>query len=208
MWIDGKIDDFTYASGLAHLIKIDVIKVDNVQVDSEGVIAIDEHIIIDPWIKQQAGWWAKGETTDRDYTGSAGYMIKNGVIAFTEKPKQKQIDPPSLQLDSGPADVDPKLAQLVFETATQNEVSMSYLQKIKAAEYEMIKNAYDIALKDYSENKDQDSMNAMVSLGNAEKKAKDDSIRAIQIHKTAVQLAKDAKAAAVSAGLHVLDLEA
>jgi len=114
---------------------------------------------------------------------------------------------PTFQPDTVLTDDHLKSLQLYFETATQNEVSMKYLQKIKSAEYELIKNSYDIVLDDYAKNKDQNTMKIMTSLGTAEKKAKDDSLRATKILNTAVQLAKDAKSAAIKSGLSVLDLE-
>ncbi|MCJ8307198.1 MAG: hypothetical protein HRU07_09135 [Nitrosopumilus sp.] len=206
MWVDGLIDDFTYATQLAYQVKTGVIIVDNVQVDSEGVIAVDKNIVIDFWVKIQAGYWVEGKTTDRDYTGAAGFMIEYDVIAFTEKPSRPTTITSS-QL-SNVSSLDPKIAQLAFETAKQNEVSMKYLQKIKAAEYDLVQNSYDISVNTYSESQDQTSMNNMIGLGHFEKISKELSFSSNQFLKTSVQLAKDAKSDAIRAGVNVLDLEA
>jgi len=187
------------------MVQTGVIQVDNVVINAEGSVALSDNLSIPKWIKTNAEWWSSGAISDSDFKSGIQYMIKEEVISFEDKP-QRQIDPPSLQIDAG-HEVDPETAQLIFKTATQNLVSMTYLQKIKAAEYDLIKNSYDIALSDYSKNKDQTSMTVMSTLGNAEQTAKTDSDLSIKILKKSVELARDSKDAAIKSGLSVIDLE-
>ena len=97
--------------------------------------------------------------------------------------------------------------QELFETAKQNEVSMSYLQKIKSGEYEIMRGACDKAVKDYAEKTNQDYMDVMNILCNAEKLAKEESLKLVEIYKNSIQLSENAKKSAINLGIPVLDLE-
>jgi hypothetical protein len=35
---------------------------------------------IPEWIKNNAGWWAKGQISDNDFVQGIQYLIKNGII--------------------------------------------------------------------------------------------------------------------------------
>lgn len=95
----------------------------------------------------------------------------------------------------------------LMPSAKSNELAMTYLQKIKSGEYESIKKSYEQSLDAYSENKDQNSMNEMIELGNLEKKAKEDSHRSTEILKSTTIFSENAKKIAIKSGFNVLDLE-
>jgi hypothetical protein len=197
-WSQGLISDRDFATGLGFMVQSGIIQVDNVEIDANGSVALSDNLSIPKWIRTNAEWWASGAITDRDFKSGIQYMIKEEVISFEEKSLTPINVVPSL---------DPKTAQLVFETAKQNEVSMKYLQQIKNAEYGLIENSHNIAVKDYSQNRDQAAMNKMISLENAEELSKNDSLRANQIHKKAVQLVEEAKNTAIKSGINVFDLD-
>ena len=203
-WSQGLISDREFAAGLGFMVQSGIIQVDDVVVDSEGSIAISDNLSIPTWIRTNAGWWASSAISDDDFKSGIQYMIKEQIISFKERP---QLIVSTSKAFVAP-NVSPENTQLIFETATQNVVSMTYLQKIKSAEHEMIKNSYDVSINDYSKKKDQASMNIMINLGNAEKIAKNNSDLALQIQKRAVQLAEEAKSAAITSGLNAWDLEA
>ena len=85
-WAKGLISDSEFASGIAFMIKENIIKVESVEVDSEGVITIDNELGIPKWIQINARWWADGEISDDDFISGIQFMVTEEIISFTEKP--------------------------------------------------------------------------------------------------------------------------
>jgi len=86
-WAKELISDSEFATGIAFMIKENIIKVENLEVDSEGVISIDNELGIPKWIQINALWWAGGEISDDDFISGIQFMITEEIISFKEKPK-------------------------------------------------------------------------------------------------------------------------
>lgn len=212
-WAEGIVSDEEIVNSIGYLMNEGIINSEKIQKEiterkekldyTSGIIALGQPCGFDT----SSDYYPKGLsdcTAGTECTGNSCVKVMEESSCVTECNESSRV----IEYNEGSYHVlDSKSLGFIFETAKQNELSMTYLQKIKAAEYNLVKNAYDSALSDYSKNKDQTSMNTMINLGNAEKIAKSDSLLATQILKTAVQSVKDAKDMAVKSGLHVLDLE-
>lgn len=96
-WADGIISDKDFAAGLGYMVKEGIIKVDNVEFDSEGSVAISDDIEIPSWIQSNARWWADGLISDDDFKLGIAFMIEEKIIDFTEK---RAVESPSLEPQS------------------------------------------------------------------------------------------------------------
>ena len=81
-WADDKIDDFTFAQGIAYLIKNKIIQINDLSTTSDGDIIIEENIIIPAWIKNNAGWWADDNISDSDFLYGIKYLVESNIIKF------------------------------------------------------------------------------------------------------------------------------
>jgi len=75
-WADGTIGDNDFTSGIQFLIKEDIILIPETTAssftgDSEG---------IPTWIKNNAGWWADGQISEKDFLNGIEYLVKVGII--------------------------------------------------------------------------------------------------------------------------------
>ena len=84
-WERGLISDKEFATGIAYMVKENIIIVENVEVDPEGAIVIDENITIPKWIQNNARWWADGAISDGDFKSGIQFMLKEEIITFKEK---------------------------------------------------------------------------------------------------------------------------
>jgi len=76
-WIDGKIDDKTFVSGIEFLIK-------------EGMIIVPESTSppsqeeksneVPEWIKNNADWWSQGLISDDDFLKGIQYLVENEIV--------------------------------------------------------------------------------------------------------------------------------
>jgi micrococcal nuclease len=62
-----------------------------------------EEGLIPSWIKSTASFWVDGQIGDSEFISALQYLVKEGILTIPEE-EQKQIDPPSLELDAGPDD--------------------------------------------------------------------------------------------------------
>jgi len=83
-WAQGLISDKDFAAGLGYLVKEGVIKVDNVEFDSEGSVDVSDDIQIPKWIHNNARWWADGAISDDDFKSGIQFIIKEGIVQFKE----------------------------------------------------------------------------------------------------------------------------
>lgn len=74
-WIQGQINDPTYADGIKYLIKNDIIKISKVETKETS-----DEVTIPFWVKTNADWWVKGEITDGEFARAIQHLIKIGVI--------------------------------------------------------------------------------------------------------------------------------
>lgn len=207
-YAEGDISDQEFAAALEHLIKIGTIKsprlsiVDDEEEHMQKVMGTQKKVVVPGWIQNNARFFADGAIGASDFIGGVEYMIEEEIISLpkiTVQPKpEKQFGLQSQNTET---------LQKNFESQKWNELTLALLVKIKSAEADLLKEASDDAWNDYSKDKNQEAMTRAVELQEAAKKAMDESLDAVQIHKEAVQSAKEVKNAAVIAGLHVLDLE-
>ena len=81
-WADDQIDDFTFAQGIAFLIKNKIIQISDLPVTADGEIIIDEDIVIPSWIKNNAGWWSSDDISDLDFLHGIKYLVESNIIEF------------------------------------------------------------------------------------------------------------------------------
>ena len=81
-WATDQIDDFTFAQGIAFLIKNKIIQISDLPVTVDGEIIIDEDIVIPSWIKNNAGWWADDQILDSDFLSGIKYLVETNIIKF------------------------------------------------------------------------------------------------------------------------------
>ena len=81
-WADDQIDDFTFAQGIAFLIKNKIIQISDLPVTADGEIIIDKDIVIPAWIKNNAGWWDSDDISDLDFLHGIKYMVESNIIEF------------------------------------------------------------------------------------------------------------------------------
>jgi len=81
-WAENKIDDFTFAQGIGFLIKNKIIQINDLPTTSDGEIAIENDIVIPPWIKNNAGWWADGQIDDGSFVAGIQWLISNNVMTI------------------------------------------------------------------------------------------------------------------------------
>ena len=87
-WADDEINDFTFAQGIAFLIKNKIIQINDLPTTLDGKIIIEENITIPSWIKNNASWWAENEISDSDFLYGIKYLIESKVIQFQSDLKQ------------------------------------------------------------------------------------------------------------------------
>ena len=80
VWSKGLISDRDFAAGLNYMIKKKIIQIENIKVDSEGIIVIDENLNLPSWIKITAEFWAKNEISDDEFAIGLEWLINNGII--------------------------------------------------------------------------------------------------------------------------------
>ena len=81
-WAVDKIDDFTFAQGIGFLIKNQIIQISDLPTTPDGDIIIEENIIIPPWIKNNAGWWADDNISDSDFLYGIKFLVETNIIQF------------------------------------------------------------------------------------------------------------------------------
>ena len=80
VWAKGLISDRDFAAGLNYMIKKKIIQIENIKVDSEGIIVIDENLDLPSWIKMTAEFWVKNEISDDEFAIGLEWLINNGII--------------------------------------------------------------------------------------------------------------------------------
>ena len=81
-WADDKIDDFTFAQGIAYLIKNKIIQINDLPTTPDGKIIIEQNITIPSWIKNNADWWASNNISDSDFLYGIKYLVETNIIEF------------------------------------------------------------------------------------------------------------------------------
>jgi len=102
-WADDKIDDFTFAQGIGFLIKNKIIQINDLPTTSDGEIAIENDIVIPPWIKNNAGWWADNDISDSDFLYGIKFLVETNIIQFqsdVDYEKTKNIEKYLLDWDT------------------------------------------------------------------------------------------------------------
>jgi len=75
LWADSQIDDNSFKEGIQHMIKEDIITIDNLPETS----SVSESKIPD-WIKQNAKWWADGSLSEEDFLNGIEYLVGKRII--------------------------------------------------------------------------------------------------------------------------------
>ena len=75
-WAKGQINDSAYISGIQYLIKEEIMVVPPTKTANYGYYSQE----VPTWVKNTAGWWAKGQVNDSAYISGIQYLIEEGVI--------------------------------------------------------------------------------------------------------------------------------
>ena len=75
-WAKGQINDSTYISGIQYLIEEGIMVVPTTKTANSGYYSQE----VPTWVKNTAGWWAKGQINDSTYVSGIQYLIEEGMI--------------------------------------------------------------------------------------------------------------------------------
>lgn len=75
-WSQGTIGDADFTLGIEYMVKEEIIKIPNLSKQASGV----GETKIPNWIKNNAGWWSKGQISDDDFVKAIKYLIEKGII--------------------------------------------------------------------------------------------------------------------------------
>lgn len=73
----GSITDRDFAQGIKHMIKEDIVKLPYSEYDAKSTFSVGK---IPEWVKTNAGWWADGKITDKEFVESIQFMLDSGII--------------------------------------------------------------------------------------------------------------------------------
>ena len=216
-YADGDISDQEFVAAIEHLIKLGVIKsprlsiVDQDEEHMQQVMGVQKEVIVPTWIQTNARWYADGAISGSEFVGGIEYMVEEEIISSPKikvQPKpEKQIDPPSLQLDSGAADIAPELLKHLYAFNKWNELTATWLLETKKAEADILNDLVDQAWDEYSKNKDIELMNQAVTLEKDSKLSKDQALALVKTLKEIKKVEDGIKNLAKKNNVPVLDLE-
>ena len=75
-WATDKINDSSFLQGIQYLIKEKIMIIPQTEKSS----STDTAQLVPVWVKNNAGWWAKGEIDDKTFVSGIQYLIKVGII--------------------------------------------------------------------------------------------------------------------------------
>jgi len=113
------------------------------------------------WIKTIAGFWANDLISDDEFVGALQFLVKEGILVIPSE--EPQIDPPSLELDSGPSDsttpspISQKLSPSIEALFLQGTVRADILVIVTLADQQgnLIQSNGDLTLKFFNEDDDE-----------------------------------------------------
>ena len=77
-WAEGIIDDLSFVQGIQYLIKERIVQVsEENEMKEQGIRESKE---IPSWIKNNAGWWAKGDIDDDSFIKGLEHLIRENII--------------------------------------------------------------------------------------------------------------------------------
>jgi len=200
-WERGLISDLDFATGIAYLVKEDIIHVENVEVDPQGEIVIDENITIPTWIHNNAAWWVSGSISDLDFLSGIQYMVTEEIISFDARAlvDKEYVDEF--------AEFIPQLTEQYYLINKWNELAISWLLEIKNVESDIIEDQTKQTWNEYSDNRNQETMNHAISLEESSKEAADHVLQVADHLKDVKQNEENIKNFAKQNNVHILDLE-
>jgi len=173
-WSQGLISDKDFAVGLGFMVKEGIVKVDNIEFDSEGSLAVSDDIQIPKWIHNNAKWWVDGEISDDDFKSGIQFMVKEKVIDFAEKKEIVKLqigDAPVSKTSIAPSifvsdDVVDKAVKNGAKISLTNQFISEWILELTNYETEVIDDAIDAAWDEYSQTDDKNTMNHAIYLQN------------------------------------------
>ncbi|QDI89488.1 hypothetical protein Nisw_08110 [Candidatus Nitrosopumilus sp. SW] len=195
-WADGIVSDREFATSLAFLVKEQIVQVDNVEVDSQGTIAISDNIAIPQWIRNNADWWVAGAISDNDFKQGIQFMMKEEIISFKEK--QKQIDTIEISQD---------FIFNLYKEQKWNELAFTYLLETKNLESEIFDEASDAAWDIYSEEKTSENQELAQKMQTLKDKTDTDLKNSVSILKNTQQQITSIEEIANKINIPILELE-
>lgn len=81
-WSQGLLTDLDFANGIGYMIQHEIITVPGTNPDPNTAFEIDDDLVIDDWIKNNAAWWAEGLISDTDFIAGIEFLVSTGIIDF------------------------------------------------------------------------------------------------------------------------------
>ena len=125
------------------------------------VFSVNAESLLPSWIKTIAGFWANDQISDEEFVGALQFLVKEGILVIPSE--EPQIDPPSLELDSGPSDsttpspISQKLSPSIEALLLQGIIRTDILVIVTLADQQgnLIQSNGDLTLKFFNEDDDE-----------------------------------------------------
>ena len=81
-WTEDKISDIEFVKGIEHLIENKLITSPKFKVIDSTITQTQNTMTLNvpPWIKNNVGWWASGQTNDNDFLSAIEYLIREKIL--------------------------------------------------------------------------------------------------------------------------------
>ena len=77
-WAEGTITDSDFTKGIEYMIKEDIIHIKDLPETAKTAEPAQK--TIPKWIQKNAGWWADGIISEKDFVNGLKYLVENGII--------------------------------------------------------------------------------------------------------------------------------
>lgn len=80
-WSENQIKDTDFVNGVQYLIQQKIMKIGMQSTTPFQPMPPNQTIILPPWIKNNAGMWAKGQISDSDFIKGIQYLFAPNILA-------------------------------------------------------------------------------------------------------------------------------
>jgi len=216
---EDKISDKDFATGIAFMIKEEIIKVDNVKIDKDNDVVISDDIKIPDWIQNNAKWWADGLISDQEFKSGIEYMVKEKIIDISgddkiDSKQELQLIKSSLKgglFNTIITDTTVKnkanAVESLVKIATINQISSQINLEIRNYLDDFLEDEIDRAWELHSKQQTSESEKYAISLYEISKQNKNEQTKWLTLTKNSIQAKEDLLNSAQKAGFNKVSLE-
>ncbi len=183
-WSQGIVSDREFATSLGFLVKEKIIKVNDVEINSEGSVAISDGVSIPEWIRTNAQWWVVGSISDEDFKQGIQFMIKEKLIDFAEKKISYQPNSSLTQKDFE------DFVQLQSNLVVGSIIALEHLLELQIFLTSSFDDSAKIAWNQYAEDNTVEKMNQATQLEEQARFFKDESLKTVKTLKDSQEKSK------------------